>query len=68
LDEADLDKNAPATWLNGLSKVGKAAAEGWGKYTGAAGSLVSVIGAELEVKVEDVQMKETWLVRREGLE
>lgn len=36
MDETELDKTAPATWLNGLSKVGKAAAEGWGKYTGAA--------------------------------
>jgi hypothetical protein len=48
LEETELDESAPATWLNGLSKVGKAAARGKGKYTGAAESLVSVIGVELD--------------------
>jgi hypothetical protein len=48
LEETELDNSAPATWLNRLSIVGKAAARGKGKYTGAAESLVSVVDVELE--------------------
>jgi hypothetical protein len=52
LEETELDNSAPATWLNRLSIVGKAAAQGKGKYTVAAESLVSVVGVELEGESE----------------
>lgn len=60
LEEMGLDQSAPATWLNSLSNVGKAAAGGKGKHTVAAESLVSVIGVSVEVQGE-VQVKEVEL-------
>jgi hypothetical protein len=46
LEETELDKSAPATWLNRVSYVGRAAAKGKGKHTGALRSLDSVVGVK----------------------
>ena len=53
MEEPELDESAPATWLNGLSNVGKPQLEARGDHTGAAGSLVSVIDVEGKAMIEE---------------